>query len=311
MSMNSAIAYVFPGQGSQTVGMGLDLYQESEAAKQLFQEADDILSFPLSRLCFEGPEDDLRNTVNAQPAIFTASIACMRAAAQVNPEILGQQPAYSAGHSLGEYTALVAAGAMDFPQALRLVRQRGQLMEAAGKQNPGSMAALIGLDESVVEEICQEAGVQIANINSPGQIAISGFTDSLEKAMELARSKGAARVIPLAVSAAFHSRLMDPARDGMVQAVTDASIRDVQVPVVANSTAQPITKSDEIREELINQLCSPVRWQRSVEYMVAAGVNTFIEIGPGQVLTGLIRRTAQEATLVNLTSMESIRGKSG
>jgi [acyl-carrier-protein] S-malonyltransferase len=298
-------AYVFPGQGSQQVGMGYDLYQASAQAREVFEEADDALAFPLSQLCFEGPEEELSQTINAQPAILTVSLACLKAAAEVAGGLIC--PAFMAGHSLGEYTALVAAHVLDFKEAVRLTRERGRLMQEAGQMAPGGMAAIIGLDEVSVEELCQEAGAQIANLNSPGQIVISGTRETLVRAMDLAGAMGARRVMPLKVSGAFHSPLMQPAAEGIAQAISQLNFRDPSVPIVVNSTAQPVTTADAVKEELHEQLCHCVQWQKSVEFMVGAGVSTFIEIGPGQVLSGLIKRIDKEAQILNVEDASSIR----
>lgn len=301
----AALAYVFPGQGSQQVGMGRDLYNAFTQAREVFEEADDALGIPLSRLCFEGPEEELAQTVNAQPAILTASIACLKSAASVAGGLIC--PAFMAGHSLGEYTALIAAQVLDFREAVRLTRQRGRLMQEAGEREPGGMAALIGLDELSVEEICQETGAQVCNLNSPTQIVIGGSRETLVRAMDLARAMGARHITQLKVSGAFHSSLMQPAAEGMAQTISQLDFRDPSVPIVVNSTAQPVTTAAEIKQELLQQLSSCVQWQKSVEYMVGAGVSTFIEIGPGQVLNGLIKRINQEAQILNIEDISSIR----
>ncbi|TEU04496.1 MAG: ACP S-malonyltransferase [Dehalococcoidia bacterium] len=285
--------------------MGRDLYDAFTQAREVFEEADDALGIPLSRLCFEGPEEELAQTVNAQPAILTASIACLKAAASVAGGLIC--PAFMAGHSLGEYTALVAAQVLDFKEAVRLTRQRGRLMQEAGERVPGGMAAIIGLDDLSVEEICQETGAQVCNLNSPTQIVIGGSRETLVRAMDLARAMGARHITPLKVSGAFHSSLMQPAADGMAQAVSQLDFRDPSVPIVVNSTAQPVTTSAEIKQELLQQLSSCVQWQKSVEYMVGAGVSTFVEIGPGQVLQGLIKRINREAQILNIEDTSSIR----
>ncbi len=287
------IAYVFPGQGSQRVGMGFDLFRSSPRARAVFEEADAALGFPLSRLCFEGPEEELCRTVNAQPAILATSIAYLRSTPQLWDVGAGGDdalPAFVAGHSLGEYTALVAAGVLSFADALRLARERGRLMHEAGTKRPGGMAVVMGLDEDVLEQVCRGSGAEIANINCPGQIAISGSKECLVSAMELAKARGARRVIPLEVSGAFHSVLMQPAVEGISRAVAGLVFRDPVVPIVGNTAARPLTSAEAVKAELVHQVCSCVQWQKSVMFMVEAGVSRIIEIGCGQVLTGLIRR---------------------
>ncbi|MFC1973784.1 ACP S-malonyltransferase [Chloroflexota bacterium] len=304
MKTTPKVAYVFPGQGSQSVGMGYDLCLSSPAAKRVFDEADQALDIPLSRLCFEGQEEDLRQTVNAQPAIMTMSIACLRVAIEHNNL---PKPSFVAGHSLGEYTALVAANTVDFADGLRLVRERGRLMQEAGEQRPGSMAAIIGLDKNSLEEVCQKSGAQIANINSPEQIVISGPEEAVARAIELAKARGARKAILLHVSGAFHSTLMQSAVDKMAHAISQTTLRSPEVPIIANSTAQPLTTADEVKEELLQQLCNCVKWQPSVEYIMGNGVSTFIEIGPGRVLSGLIKRIHGEAQVFNMNDMASIQ----
>jgi [acyl-carrier-protein] S-malonyltransferase len=298
------IAWVFPGQGSQAVGMGYELFQSSRKAREVFQEADDGLNMPLSRLCFEGPAEELRETINAQPAILTASVACLRAASEFSVPL---KPEFVAGHSLGEYTALVAAHVISFVDAVRLVRERGRLMQEAGRIRPGGMAAIIGLDEESLEAVCRETGAQIANFNCSGQIAISGTRESLARSMDLAQARGARRVIPLQVSGAFHSVLMQPTVEGMAQAISEVDFNLADVPIVANSTARPLTSPEEVKEELLRQLCHCVQWQPSVEFMVDFGVSTFIEVGPGQVLSGLIKRISNRVQVLSISDPESIR----
>jgi [acyl-carrier-protein] S-malonyltransferase len=276
--------------------MGHDLYVNLPEAKAVFEEADSILGFALSGLCFEGPEDVLRQTVNAQPAIMAVSVAYLRTSPQLQDR---PQPSFLAGHSLGEYTALVAAGTLSFADALRLARERGRLMQEAGNQTSGGMLAVIGLDEATVLSVCQATGTEIANINCPGQIAISGPSQVLDKAAQLAKEKGAQRVIPLPVSGAFHSRLMRPAADGMAQAVSNLRFQDAIIPIVANTTAQPMTGGNALKAELLSQLCHSVLWQKSVEWMIKEGALEFVEIGPGQVLTGLIKRISKEAKAIS------------
>jgi [acyl-carrier-protein] S-malonyltransferase len=298
------LAYVFPGQGSQWVGMGRDLYQDFESAKTVFDQADEALGISLSRLCFDDPEDELRQTVNAQPAIVTVSFACLEA----SREIANLPPAsFVAGHSLGEYTALVAAGVLDFADAVYLSRERGRLMHEAGQITPGGMAAIIGLDEAPLAELCAEAGARVANINCPGQIVISGAEENLNQAVELAKSKGAHRAIPLQVSGAFHTVLMQPAVDGMAEIIAKLEFKDPTTPIIGNTTAQPLTTAQAVKEELLNQLCNCVQWQRSVEYMIANGISTFVEIGPGKVLAGLIKRIDRGVKILNIGDTESVR----
>ena len=301
------IAFIFPGQGSQYVGMGRDLYETYPEARALFDKADSILGFPLSKLCFEGPMPDLGDTINTQPALLTVSVALLRIL-----ELSQLSPATVAGHSMGEYTALVAAGALDFADGLKLVRERGRVMKEAGEQNPGGMAAVLGLEAETLDEICQMASqetggiVQLANYNSPGQIVISGHKEALEQAMELARERGARRVIPLAVSIASHSPLMRSAAQALADVVAQIDFHQPRVPVVANVTAAPITTVAEIREELVEQLTSTVRWVESIQYMIAQGVTTFVEIGPKNVLTGLMRRIDKSVRTVNVGDVAGI-----
>ena len=292
------VAYVFPGQGSQWVGMGRDLYSSSPQARKVFEEADSTLGFPLSQLCFEGPEEMLRQTVNAQPAILAVSIAYLRASPRLQDR--DNAPAFLAGHSLGEYTALVAAQVLDFTDAIYLASERGRLMQEAGEKAPGGMAAILGLDEASVNDICQPTGTQIANINCPGQIVISGSTQALAQAIELAKTKGARRAIPLQVSGAFHTPLMQSAVEGLSQVISRVAFHEPLIPIVANTTAQPITDAEAVKDELLNQLCHCVQWQRSIEYMIEEGVSTFIEIGPGQVLTGLIKRIDKDVQALSI-----------
>ncbi|MBI2886639.1 MAG: ACP S-malonyltransferase [Chloroflexi bacterium] len=305
--MGGSVAFLFPGQGAQVVGMGKDLYEEFPAARQVFQEADATMGFPLSGLCFNGPEEDLRRTINTQPAILTTSYACLRAAQELGLLPPVAELAFAAGHSLGEYTALAAVGSLSFAQVLLLVKERGHLMDEAGQLRPGTMAAIMGLEEEALAEVCREADVEMANINSPGQIVISGTREGIARGMELATARGARRVVPLEVSAAFHSRLMQPASDGIARAVAGVTFQAAQVPIVANSTAQPVVTGQEIKEELLRQLCAPVRWQASVEYMLAHGATEFIEIGPGRVLTGLVKRVNGDVKTVNLSDVVSLR----
>ena len=302
-SMNAA--YVFPGQGSQWAGMGHDLYNNFESAKAIFDQADEVLGFSLSRLCFEGSEDELRETINAQPAILTVSCACLQALYEVYNSF--PPPAFVAGHSLGEYTALVAANVLDFATTVKLARERGRLMYEAGIVRPGGMTAIMGFDEALLAEVCSLTDTQIANINCPGQLIVSGAKENLTKAADLAEARGASRAIPLAVSGAFHTPLMQPAVDGMSEIIHTLDFQDPTVPIIANTTAQPLATAGEVKAELINQLCHCVQWQRSIEYMVDNGVTTFVEIGPGRVLSGLIRRINKSISTLNISDVESIK----
>ena len=288
------------------MGMARDLHASSPHAREVLEEADSTLGFSLSRLCFEGPEDALRQTVNAQPAILTVSVAYLRAGEP--PGHSAVAPAFVAGHSLGEYTALVAAGVLTFGDALRLARERGRLMQEAGEKHRGGMLAIIGLDQTAVGDVCDTCGIQIANINCPGQIAVSGPTGPLAEAAELAKARGAQRVVPLQVSGAFHSRLMESAAQGMALATSALVFRDATVPIIANSTALPITDGSAVRSELLEQLLNCVQWQNSVEYMIGQGVTTFGEIGPGQVLTGLIKRINRDVTAISTEKKASQKG---
>ena len=307
MSETKKVAYIFPGQGAQTVGMGKDLYDNFDSVKLLFKQADEAVGFPLTKIFFEGPEEELKKTSNAQPALVAVSIACLKAAQEVGGKNL-PAPSYTAGHSLGEYTALAATNVIDFSTAVYLAKERGRLMYEAGLKTPGGMMAMIGIEEAVLAEICKETGTVIANINSPSQLVISGALENIAKAGEMAKAKGAARAIPLQVSGAFHSPLMQPAVDGMTKILAKVNFKDPSAPIIANVTAQPLTQGNQIKEELLKQLCSSVQWQRSVEYMVKNGVGKFIEIGPGKVLAGLVKRISKESEMMNIGDANAVKG---
>ncbi|MBI3360817.1 MAG: ACP S-malonyltransferase [Chloroflexi bacterium] len=304
-------AFVFPGQGSQVVGMGRALAETSPAARAVFEEADDILKFKLSALCWDGPEETLTDTINAQPALYVCGIAALRAL----EEKLGEfKPACVAGHSLGELTALTAVGSMEFEDGLPLVRERGRLMKAAGEENPGGMAAILNLDASALVELCAEASaatggvVQVANDNCPGQVVISGSTAALEKAMEIAKARGAKRALRLPVSIAAHSPLMKDAAAKFKVAVDAIPFIFPALPVVGNVGAQALADANGIRAELPAQLTSPVRWADSVRYMLSLGVTTFLELGSKDVLTGLLKRIDSNAKGIAVGTPEAIVG---
>ena len=307
MAEMTKVAYVFPGQGSQWVGMGRDLYDNFDSAKAVFNQVDEVLGFPLSRLCFEGPEDELRQTVNAQPAIVTVSYACLQAAREVSSNHSLPPPTFVAGHSLGEYTALAVAEVLDFTTTVYLARERGRLMYEAGVIRPGGMAAVMGVDETSLAEVCRQTDTQIANINCPGQLVISGARENLTQAIDLANTRGAYRVIPLPVSGAFHTPLMQSAVDAMSEIVANLSFHEPVVPIIGNTTAQPLTTAESVKAELLRQLCNCVQWQRSIEYIINEGVSTFIEIGPGKVLTGLIKRINKDVKTINMGDASAVR----
>jgi [acyl-carrier-protein] S-malonyltransferase len=299
-------SYIFPGQGAQKVGMGRALYDASPAARTVFAEADDSLGMRLSQLIFEGPSEELQDTAHAQPAIMVVSIAVWRAW----QEFLGPiapQPAFVAGHSLGEYTSMVVGGVMQFADGIRLVQERGRLMHEAGEARPGSMAAIIGLDEYTVAQVAQDSGVELANINSDDQIVISGDKVALARAMDLASARGAKKVVPLAVSGAFHSQLMARAQEGLTDAVDGIALQDPEFPVIANSTGAPIVNAEQARQELLTGLCNCVLWKHSVRFMVDTGVNRFIEFGPARVLSSLVRRIDSGVDAMTLSDPDSIR----
>lgn len=305
---DAAPAWLFPGQGAQKVGMGQDLYDTFPEARAIFDRADAALDRPLSDIIFNGPDDTLLQTINAQPAILVTSLACLAAAKTTNP-LLQRPPAYVAGHSLGEYTALVAAGAISLDDGIRLVQERGRLMQAAGDANPGTLAAILGLADDEVEAVCRETGAEICNLNSATQIVIGGPHPAVARAMDLAKARGARRAIPLKVSGAFHSSLMQPAAEALQQHLNRVDFHDPQFPVIANVTALPMRSVSPLREELIQQVQHAVRWRQSVELMVDAGVRTFVEIGPGGVLTGLVKSIAKDVkpTLITVSDVDTIR----
>ena len=303
-------AYVFPGQGSQSVGMGAELFESSQAARETFEEADDNLGFPLSRLIFEGPATELQNTANSQPAIMTMSIAVWRTWNEMQGSGAMHAKAV-AGHSLGEYTSLVAAGVLDFPDAVKLVRKRGELMNQAAVNRPGAMAAILGLNELAFDQICSETGVEMANINTDDQIVISGDKIAVARAMDLASARGAKKTIPLPVSGAFHSSLMMEAEAGLADAVQSLHFNEPKMPVVGNCTSKSLTTAVEIRHELVNGLCQCVLWKDSVRHIVDSGVTQFVEFGYGGVLAGLIKRIDRGVKVTTVSDTASMRKLAG
>ncbi|HSG40975.1 MAG TPA: ACP S-malonyltransferase [Thermoanaerobaculia bacterium] len=303
------IAFVFPGQGSQKVGMGRVWADAGEEARRTFAEADEVLGFPLSRLCWEGPEEELGLTANTQPALLTASIAMHRALGLLAPEL---RPVAVAGHSLGEYSALVAAGTLSFADALRLVRRRGELMQEAVPVGVGAMAAIIGMDVEAIQAVAAEAAqgevCAVANLNGPAQTVIAGHKGAIDRAAALARERGARKVSILPVSAPFHSPLMRPAREGLTPLLEATEFRDPQVPVVTNVDAAPVTTGAAARDALARQIDGPVRWVESVLWMEDhLGVEAFVEVGPGNVLTGMNRRIVRSARSVSISDPDHLR----
>jgi [acyl-carrier-protein] S-malonyltransferase len=300
-------AFVFPGQGSQYVGMGKNLCENFQVAKETFEEADDALKARISSLCFEGPEEELKLTANTQPAVLTVSVSALR----VLESETGLSPVLLAGHSLGEYTALVAGRAIGFGDAVRAVRARGQFMQEAVPVGQGAVGAVLGLDETAVRKICEEAAegevLTPANYNCPGQIVISGHSGAVTRALALARERGAKKAIQLAVSAPVHSPLMASAGERLKEVLESIPIRDPHVPVVANVDAQPNQSRDRIVDLLIQQMSAPVRWDESVRTMMGRAVKTFVEVGPGKVLLGLMRRTNGGVCLSNVEDTESLK----
>lgn len=304
---NSKIAFLFPGQGSQAVGMGKDLFDNFAVSREVFEEADEALGFSLSEMCFAGTAEDLALTANTQPAILTTSVAAFRAM-----EAEGfAMPDFVAGHSLGEYSALVAAGAMSFADAVRTVRKRGTYMQEAVPVGVGAMAAILGLPIETVEIACDEAAegevCSPANINSPAQIVIAGNTEAVDRAIELLKTRGAKRAIKLNVSAPFHCDLMLPAQERLEEDLAKIEFSDLRFPIIENVTSEVNSKGERVRTALTEQVSSPVRWAQSVEKLLAEEVETFIEVGAGKVLSGLVRQINRDVRCLNVENTESLR----
>jgi len=302
----SKTAYLFPGQGAQIVGMGKDIYDHSRAARDIFEQVDDALGRSLSNILFEGPEESLKDTVNAQPGIMTVSLACVEAIKEHIDQEDIPVPFVMAGHSLGEYTALVAADVLNVKDAALLVQKRGELMQEACDRNPGTMAAILGLNEMTLEEIARESGTFVSNINTNEQIVISGSNMGIARAMDLATARGAKKVISLRVGGAFHSGLMDPAKAGLIETLKSMDFKKSDVPIIANCTGRPVYAPEEMKQELISQISGCVQWKRSVDFMIRSGVRNFLEIGPGKALSGMIKRIDPRANTKNVSDIESI-----
>jgi len=303
----SRVAYIFPGQGSQSVGMGKDLFDNFPAAREVFDKADEALGFKLSEMCFSGIDEDLALTANTQPAILTASVAAYRAM-----EVEGAKlPEFAAGHSLGEYSALVAAGVLDFADAVRTVRNRGTYMQEAVPVGVGGMAAILGLDVDTVKSGCDEAAedqiCSAANINSPSQVVIAGNSEAVDRACEILKRKGAKRAIKLNVSAPFHCALMMPAQERLANDLAKLLYGSYRFQVVHNVDAEPRFDSSSVLDALTRQVSSPVRWFQSVETLIKHGVDTFVEIGPGKILSGLVRQINRDVRSFNVSDAESLR----
>ncbi len=330
--MTTQVAFLFPGQGSQSVGMGADAFESSAAARRVFNTFDDALGFSLSSLCFSGPEATLRSTINAQPAIVAVSLAYLAALQEALAPSDSSwssplSPRYTAGHSVGECAAFVASGALDLHSAAYLVRERGRLMHEEEEACPGGMAAIIGLDDEILQQICQEVSqreqaqvdagtveedhpgrgaVVVANYNAPGQIVLSGEQHALAAATALAKERGAKRVIPLAVSGAFHSPVMAPASSRLAQSIASIELHDASIPIISNITATPLTEARVLRDELSRQIAASVQWTQTITYLNSVGVTLFFEIGPGQALAGMIKRIVKGATILNVGSMTQV-----
>lgn len=301
------IAFIFPGQGSQAVGMGKDLYEQYEAAKKVYETADNALGYKISDICFNGPDDVLKQTKNTQPAILTTSLACL----EVLKTELNIAPAATAGHSLGEYGALYTAGVLTLDEAIKITGKRAELMNEAAENTCGSMAAVLGLSEDVINEglseLQKEGKISVANYNCPGQTVITGEKELIQKSVELLKSKGAKRVIELAVSGAFHSELMQEAAVKFADFVKNTEFKNAKISVYENTDAKPVTDGNDIKQRVSKQIYSPVHWTETIQNMINEGITTFIEIGPGKVLAGLNKKINSEITTYNVYDVNSLK----
>jgi len=298
------VAYLFPGQGAQFVGMGKDFYETFKESRQVFDKANELLGFDLKNICFNGPAEELVKTSISQPAILTTSIACLAALeSKFKSEI---SPKFVAGLSLGEITALVSAGCLSFEEGVLFVRDRGKFMEEASAQNPGKMAAILGLSLEETEKVCKEAGAEIANLNCPGQIVISASQENMQKAVDLAKERGAKRAIILDVSGPFHSSLMNPAALKLKEKLEKINLKQANLPIVSNVTAQEETSPEKIKQNLFVQVSNRTLWEKSMRYMISKNINTFLEIGPGKVLSGFMKKIGAQKTIYNIEKIEDL-----
>ncbi|MFH1691487.1 MAG: ACP S-malonyltransferase [Candidatus Omnitrophota bacterium] len=296
-------AFIFPGQGAQFVGMGKDLYENSQAARQIFEKANKVLGFPLDDLCFQGPAEELTKTQNCQPAILTVSIAALAALRSEDSALV---PLYTAGLSLGEYSTLVAADIIEFEDAVYVVRKRGEFMDAAAQKRPGKMSCVLGLEEGEVASVCQDTGCEIANLNCPGQVVISGGSQQLEAAADGLMRKGAKKVIALDVSGAFHCSYMDEAGSQLRLEIDKIKFHEGRIPIICNVDAQPQTNPQIIKDNLIKQVNTTTYWERSMRYLLSKGVDTFFEIGPGTVLKGLLKKIDRSITVISVGNWNEV-----
>ena len=306
MNSRTKIGFIFPGQGAQAVGMGFDLYRGSPAAKSVFDTVDAALGRSLTGLIFNGPDQELRDTKNAQLAVMAVSLAAVKAMEeQLGPDEV-PSPSLLAGHSLGEFTALAVSGVLDLEDVIKLVQIRARLMQDACEKSPGSMAAILGLDLDTIEEISRETGTYVSNINTKEQIVISGSVIAVAQALDLASARGAKRTVPLKVGGAFHSDLMEPAKGGLIKAVDSIKFNEPKIPIIGNCIARPLDTADQVKQEVISQISSCVHWKGSIDYMIDQGISFFVEFGPGKTLSSMVKRIDSSASSVNIGDMETV-----